>query len=230
MDFEEQKRYFDETYWRGEKGVKSGYTASDYNLDDYIHLAIAEYLDKIFNLKCKNVLDTGCGLGYLVYRLRELGVDAYGQDISTYAIQNSPIPECVRECNGIEIRWCDKAPFDVIICIETLEHIPQSYVEKYLRNIVKILKPNGLFYASLPFGTDNKRSDDDPDETHQTLQPREWWESKLKRVGLLNRRDIEGLAYTITMQTKDMDEPQLLALHYRWNLMIWQKPKRFRIF
>jgi 2-polyprenyl-3-methyl-5-hydroxy-6-metoxy-1,4-benzoquinol methylase len=40
-------------------------------------------------LQNKQVLDVGCAKGFLVKSLRDLGVDAYGIDVSQYAIDNS---------------------------------------------------------------------------------------------------------------------------------------------
>ncbi len=42
-----------------------------------------------------NVLDVGCGLGFLVRRLCERGYNAWGIDPSEYAIQNSVAPDRV---------------------------------------------------------------------------------------------------------------------------------------
>src|SRR4051794_39820567 len=43
----------------------------------------------------ESVLDAGCAMGFLVEALRERGVDAYGIDISSYAIAN--VHESVRD-------------------------------------------------------------------------------------------------------------------------------------
>ncbi|MBA2320135.1 MAG: class I SAM-dependent methyltransferase [Deltaproteobacteria bacterium] len=38
----------------------------------------------------REVLDIGCAKGFLVRHLRELGVDAWGSDVSAYAIESAP--------------------------------------------------------------------------------------------------------------------------------------------
>ena len=48
---------------------------------------IAERIVDIFNPK--KVLDAGCACGYLVAALRDKGVEAYGIDISDYAIEKA---------------------------------------------------------------------------------------------------------------------------------------------
>ena len=45
---------------------------------------IAEKINSIY--QPRTFLDVGCAYGYLVEALRDLGVDAYGVDVSEYAI------------------------------------------------------------------------------------------------------------------------------------------------
>ena len=51
--------------------------------------SVAKRIVKEYNLKKgSKVLDVGCGKGFLVKDLINLGIDAYGLDISEYAIKN----------------------------------------------------------------------------------------------------------------------------------------------
>ena len=46
---------------------------------------------KTYNLKKNDkVLDVGCAKGYLVYDFHQAGIDAYGVDISKYALSKCP--------------------------------------------------------------------------------------------------------------------------------------------
>lgn len=45
---------------------------------------------KRFNLRGKHVLEVGCAKGFVVEDLRSLGVDAWGVDVSEYAISHAP--------------------------------------------------------------------------------------------------------------------------------------------
>lgn len=42
----------------------------------------------------KRVLDVGCAKGYMVYAFNECGVDAWGVDISEFALADAP--HCIR--------------------------------------------------------------------------------------------------------------------------------------
>src|SRR3990167_4688588 len=50
---------------------------------------LAFYLTKTFDLKGKGILDVGCAKGFVVKDLRDFGVEAYGVDISQYAVDSS---------------------------------------------------------------------------------------------------------------------------------------------
>src|SRR5262245_18795176 len=69
------------------------------------------------------VLDAGCALGLRVEALRERGVEAFGVDISKYAIAN--VPEAVRSyCRVGSVADEFAEPYDLIVSIEVLEHMP----------------------------------------------------------------------------------------------------------
>jgi len=50
---------------------------------------LAKLLNDRYDLKGKKVLDLGCAKGFLVEDLRSMGIDAYGIDISNYAISQA---------------------------------------------------------------------------------------------------------------------------------------------
>ena len=83
-----------------EEYYKDGYSLKRWhrNLADFPGGTGEYYKDrakKIFDtydLEGKKVLDIGCGFGFTVADLREMGADAYGIDFSEYAVSvaNSP--------------------------------------------------------------------------------------------------------------------------------------------
>ena len=72
--------------------------------------------DIVAGIRPRRVLDAGCAMGLLVEALRDRGVEAFGFDLSSYAITR--VPARVRECcwqasvtDEIEGRY------DLIVCI-----------------------------------------------------------------------------------------------------------------
>jgi ubiquinone/menaquinone biosynthesis C-methylase UbiE len=99
----------------------------------------------------ESVLDVGCAEGYLVYAFKELGVQAYGVDISDYAISHSP--EQVREflfkvdTNCEDLPFEDKS-FDMATAMDIVEHL-QNY-DKLICEMGRILKPEGIVCVTTP--------------------------------------------------------------------------------
>ena len=76
----------------------------------------------------KTFLDIGCAMGTLVAALRDRGVNAYGIDISEYAI--SQVPEDIRPyCraqSALENLPADfPTHYDMVSCIEMIEHLEE---------------------------------------------------------------------------------------------------------
>jgi glycosyltransferase involved in cell wall biosynthesis/2-polyprenyl-3-methyl-5-hydroxy-6-metoxy-1,4-benzoquinol methylase len=82
------------------------------------------------------VLDAGCAQGLLVEALYKLGIDAYGFDISAWAI-SQVLPEIRDRCRIGSIT--DELPgrYDLITCIEVLEHLPRSVASSAVANLCR---------------------------------------------------------------------------------------------
>lgn len=87
---------YDASYFDGQKNRQShnaGYSVYEKKFRSSGENSLGEYykdtankLKEIYSLEGKKVLEIGCAKGFVVQSLRELGVDAYGLDISSYAI------------------------------------------------------------------------------------------------------------------------------------------------
>ena len=90
--------------------------------------SVAKDIVKKYKLKKKQkVLDIGCGKGFLVKDLVDLGIDAYGVDISKYAIQNSPKDMIGRLHHGSADNLVfDDQSFDFVISLNTIHNLSKS--------------------------------------------------------------------------------------------------------
>jgi 2-polyprenyl-3-methyl-5-hydroxy-6-metoxy-1,4-benzoquinol methylase len=80
-----------------------------------------------------SVLDVGCA-GILVESLRDRGVDAYGIDVSHYALEN--VRQDVKPyCANASVTEPLPRKYDLITCIETLEHLHQADAEQAVANL-----------------------------------------------------------------------------------------------
>ena len=75
----------------------------------------------------QTVLDAGCAMGLLVEALRDLGVEAYGVDLSEYAIsqvREDIRPYCAAGSLADPLPDCLPRRYDLVVSMEVLEHIP----------------------------------------------------------------------------------------------------------
>jgi len=100
----------------------------------------------------KNVLDIGCGSGHGSNTLAEKFKTVHGVDISEEAIEYSKknwqqpnIKFVIGDSLNIPF---PENTFDVVVAFEVFEHLDDW--RKFLSEIRRVLKPNGLVYISTP--------------------------------------------------------------------------------
>jgi SAM-dependent methyltransferase len=118
----------------------------------------------------KTAIDAGCAMGLLVEALRERGVEAWGVDVSPFAIQR--VPDSVQ-------RFCRQAsivePFpqraDLIVCIEVMEHMPPAEADAAIANLCA--HTDDVLFSSSP--------NDHREPTHVNVRPAEDWAEQFAR-------------------------------------------------
>jgi len=122
---------------------------SKYNLESYIiQNEILKSLNKALPLFKGEVLDAGCGsMPYKQLILSNKSVTNYiGLDIETEIDYENVIADVLWD--GIKMPF-NSNTFDVVISTEVLEHIPNP--DNYLIEVIRVLKPNGIFFFTVPF-------------------------------------------------------------------------------
>jgi SAM-dependent methyltransferase len=142
--------------------------------------------DKIVSgIRPRSMLDAGCAMGFLVECLRDRGVEAFGVDLSDYAIAQVRAdlqPHC----------WVGSVfePFprryDLIVCIEVLEHLRQPESEQAIANFCQ--HADDILFSSTPL--------DYKETTHFNVQPPEYWAEQFAQHGFV--RDVDFDASFIT--------------------------------
>ena len=143
----------------------------------------------------QSVLDVGCGPGFLMFFLSELGVDVHGVDFSPSALDLAPAE--IRD--RIEIGPVTKLPssdreFDLVICREVLEHLTVIQVRRAVSELCRV--SSRYVYVTTRF---NDRPADlldfttqfDVDPTHITLMAKDFLRSLFVLEGYRRRADLE---------------------------------------
>lgn len=118
---------YSKEYFEGNKRMAGAYTSYEYERFSKAFAELRKALVEMVNVE--RVLDIGCAKGFLVSEFRTNGIEAYGIDISKYAIESAPVnlkPFLhVVDLNKDRIPFPDNF-FNVIICMGTLEYIEQQ--------------------------------------------------------------------------------------------------------
>ena len=149
---EELKSYWDSVHDINHLGALSG--------AEYAITISSMQVDNILK-KGDNVLEIGVGLGYVTQGFRDAGFNISGLDISTSGLER--VRGCCENVYSVdEITSLPSDYFDVIICANTIQHIPTYLLEIELPHIIRSLKPNGVL--SMQFVSSNICEDTGIDE------------------------------------------------------------------
>lgn len=112
-----------------------------------------QYIKRHVSLEGKNVLDIGCGGGILSEVLVKEGARVTGLDISESLLdiarlhsQQSNLDICYCNATAEEYALKSNRAFDVITCMELLEHVPDP--QSIIKACAVLLKPDGQAFFS----------------------------------------------------------------------------------
>lgn len=123
-----------------------------------------------------SVLDFGCAKGFLVRALRELGINAEGCDISSYALQFAPAG-----CWNAEDDWCGKH-YTHVVCKDVLEHFTPEQLTRFLERLKSL---TDTFMCIVPMGHNGiyRIPEYHCDISHIIAENEEWWGKRFTDCG-----------------------------------------------
>jgi len=135
-----------------------------------------------------SILDFGCAKGYLVHALRLLGVEAYGFEVSRYAV--SQVPEEIKPFVCTPDTLLPKV--DLIFIKDTLEHIDEREVVSLLTSLRSYCDK---MFIIVPFGENSRYRIDayEKDSTHRIRRNEAWWKRQIE----CSRFKIEKFCYRL---------------------------------
>lgn len=133
-----------------------------------------------------SVLDWGCAKGFYVKALRMIGYEAFGFDISEYAITH-----CHPDVKNYVFTALDASKqYDWVICKDVLEHIGK-YLDGHIETIIRIMRKGALIIVPL---AENQTADgiglggrfmapqDNEDKTHVNCWGMQKWLNFIQSV------------------------------------------------
>jgi 2-polyprenyl-6-hydroxyphenyl methylase / 3-demethylubiquinone-9 3-methyltransferase len=115
-----------------------------------------DWIQGLVSLEGKRVLDVGCGGGILADSMARRGAEVLGIDLATKALKVAQLHALEAETQGVSYREISAeglaaeqpASFDVVTCMEMMEHVPDpSLIVKACADLVK---PGGhVFFSTI---------------------------------------------------------------------------------
>jgi 2-polyprenyl-6-hydroxyphenyl methylase / 3-demethylubiquinone-9 3-methyltransferase len=113
-----------------------------------------EWIDHLATLKGRQVLDIGCGGGILTDAMARKGAQVLGIDMAAKPLRVAQLHALEAETPGVAYREVSAealaaempAAFDVVTCMEMLEHVPDP--SSIVKACAALVKPGGWVFFS----------------------------------------------------------------------------------
>jgi len=115
-----------------------------------------EWINGLVPLQGKKVLDVGCGGGILTDAMARTGAQALGIDLATKSLKVAQLHALEAQTPNVQYREVavealaaeQPESFDVVTCMEMLEHVPDP--SSIVRACAQLVKPGGhVFFSTL---------------------------------------------------------------------------------
>lgn len=115
-----------------------------------------EWIDNMVPLKGLRVLDVGCGGGILADAMARKGAEVLGIDLASKALKVAQLHALEAQTAGVEYREISAealaveqpGTFDVVTCMEMLEHVPDPSL--VVKACAILVKPGGhVFFSTI---------------------------------------------------------------------------------
>lgn len=153
----------------------------------------------------QNVLELGCGTGRLLYPYQNNDIEVHGVDLSKTAKSVSKLPDERFEIHDLTEPYETSQNYDLILCIEVLEHLPESAAD----TVVKSISDAGTV-AIVTAATPEQGG-----THHVNAQPLEYWINKFEKSGFDYKPEV---AQAIKRQV-DLDDLTWI----KDNIMVFKK-------
>lgn len=112
------------------------------------------WIENIVPIKGKRILDVGCGGGILADAMARSGAEVLGIDLSSKALKVAQLHALEAQTQGVEYREISaealateqSGGFDVVTCMEMLEHVPDPSL--VIKACSALVKPGGFVFFS----------------------------------------------------------------------------------
>jgi 2-polyprenyl-6-hydroxyphenyl methylase / 3-demethylubiquinone-9 3-methyltransferase len=113
-----------------------------------------DWIKSFVSLEGQQVLDVGCGGGILADSMARCGAEVLGIDLATKALKVAQLHALEAETQGVRYREISAealaaeqpGSFDVVTCMEMLEHVPDP--SSIVKACAELVRPGGYVFFS----------------------------------------------------------------------------------
>ncbi len=225
-NLESIRDYLQEDYWESGHDKKvSGYQNSHINwwwVNRWM-----QCFTSVFTVRDKKVLDLGCGYGSMVAGLVTWGADAYGIDLSDYAIEKGKkeadyLENRIFQGSIHDLSRFEDNSFDLIYSNQVFEHLPEDYVEQLIREMMRVCRPGAKLWLAFVISEEENgvRGENDPDMTHINIHSMDWWRRRFFAAGFIEKIQINR---AIAKSKTGYDHYSFFD-YYKWDSIVLEKP------
>jgi SAM-dependent methyltransferase len=133
----------------GSQNYDEYYSAANLSVPDFVRRRVGEIVEEFAGYKRSNrLLDVGFGAGTILEAASEQGWSSFGLEVSKPAVDHGRKLGFEVFHGGLRDAGYPDGHFDVVTASEIIEHLPDPMAD--LREIVRILRPGGLFWGTTP--------------------------------------------------------------------------------
>jgi 2-polyprenyl-3-methyl-5-hydroxy-6-metoxy-1,4-benzoquinol methylase len=121
---------------------------------------VCRFLQQVGPLEGRYVLDYGAGPGYLVEQLLRCGAYVSAVEYSEQCVADlnrrfrcDRFWESAELFDGRRLPWEDHR-FDIVCCLETIEHLLPEHLNAVLRELLRVVRPGGIVLLTTPNAED----------------------------------------------------------------------------
>jgi SAM-dependent methyltransferase len=124
----------------------SSHPEVDHSRESAVHFFLNYVKEHSQALQSKTICDLSAGRGYIARLFEEVGAHVFAYDL--FPGENRFLKTAVQKIDLQKIFPIAVASMDIVICCETIEHLPNQYL--LFQETARILKPGGIFILTTP--------------------------------------------------------------------------------
>lgn len=154
----------------------------------------------------RNVLDVGAGVGQMIRWIISVwkDIEVKGIELSPVALQRAKdlVDAGILHHGSVQnIPW-DASSFDLVLCTDVLEHIPESELDMSMREIYRVTRRFVVITTDVNPAIEQIHMIGPYKgmRVHEVLRPGRWWKEQAEKCGFQTLKFIDGRKVALLLE------------------------------